>query len=64
MISGEAEATIGPIRIDPMLKRLIDGALYSESLLSQVIIVEGEEKFNVNLRLTKNTMEFTEINTS
>lgn len=45
-----------------MLKILIDGALYSESLLSQVIVIEGEEKFNVNLRLYKNTMEFTEIN--
>jgi len=39
-----------------MLKRLIDGALYSESLLSQVIVIEGEEKLNINLRMYKNTM--------
>lgn len=47
-----------------MIKRLIDGALYNESLLSQVIVVEGEDKFNVNFRLTRTVMEFTELNTS
>lgn len=52
---------IGPIRIDAMLKRLIDGALYGESLLSQLILVEGQDKLNVNLRLGKRTMMFEEI---
>jgi hypothetical protein len=63
-LGGEAEATIGPIRIDPMLKRLIDGALYNQTLLSQIIIVEGEDKMNVNLRMGRNTLEFTEIDSS
>jgi len=32
--------TIGPIGIDVMMKRLIEGALYSGTLLSQVVCVE------------------------
>ena len=36
----EAEVTIGPIGIDVMMKRLIEGALYSGTLLSQVVCVE------------------------
>lgn len=36
-IRAEAEVTIGPIGIDVMIKRVIDGALYAGSLLSQVI---------------------------
>lgn len=47
-----------------MLKRLIDGALYNESLLSQVIIVEADEKLNVNLRMGKNVLEFTDTNST
>ena len=34
----QAQVTIGPIAIDVMIKRVIDGALYSGSLLSQVVI--------------------------
>lgn len=48
--------TIGPIRIDVMLKRLIDGALYSGTLLSQVTVVEARVKRNATIRLTSRTM--------
>jgi len=37
-VRGEAEVTIGPIGIDVMMKRLIEGALYSSNLLSQVVV--------------------------
>jgi hypothetical protein len=37
-IRAEAEITIGPIGIDSMIKRIIEGALYSGSLLSQVVL--------------------------
>ena len=43
-IRGEAEVTIGPIGIDVMMKRLIEGALYSGTLLSQVIVCEKDRK--------------------
>ena len=57
-ISGEAEAVIGPIGIDVMVKRVIDGALYAGNLLSQVIICERERKNNVTVRLYNRTIEF------
>jgi hypothetical protein len=41
-----------------MLKRIIEGALYSGSLLSQVVVCERERKSNINLRLNARTMEF------
>lgn len=50
-VRGEAEVTIGPIGIDAMMKRLIEGALYSGSLLSQVTVCEKDRKNNVSLRL-------------
>lgn len=62
-IRAEAEVTIGPIGIDPMIKRLLDGALYSGNLLSQVVVCERERKCNVTLRLYNRTMEFMEDNT-
>ena len=37
-LKAEAEVTIGPIGIDVMMKRLIEGALYQNSLLSQVVL--------------------------
>lgn len=37
--SGSAEVTIGPIRLDPTVKTLIEGALYSRSLRSQIKIL-------------------------
>ena len=51
-IRAEAEVTIGPIGIDVMMKRLIEGALYQDSLLSQVVICEKERKNNVTVKLT------------
>ena len=39
-LTAKADVTIGPIAIDVMIKRLLDGALYSGSLLSQVVLCE------------------------
>ena len=50
-IRAEAEVTIGPIGIDVMMKRLIEGALYQDSLLSQVVICEKDRKNNVTVKL-------------
>jgi hypothetical protein len=55
-LRAEAEVTIGPIGIDVMIKRLIDGALYASSLLSQVIVSEKSKKSNVTVRLSPRTM--------
>jgi hypothetical protein len=41
-----------------MMKRLIEGALYSGSLLSQVIVSEKDKKNNISLRIGTRTMEF------
>ena len=60
---GEAEVTIGPIGIDVTMKRLIEGALYSNSLLSQVTVCEKDRKNNVSFRLNVGNMEFTDENT-
>ena len=57
-ITAEAEVTIGPIAIDVMIKRLLDGALYSGSLLSQVVVCEKERRKDVTLRLHCRQMEF------
>lgn len=57
-LRGEGEVTIGPIGIDLMMKRLIDGALYANSLLSQVVLSEKNKKTNLTIRLTNRTMEF------
>ena len=46
-----------------MMKRLIEGALYSGSLLSQVTVCEKDRKNNVSFRLNTLTMEFTDENT-
>jgi hypothetical protein len=51
----EAEVTIGPIGIDVMMKRLIEGALYSGTLLSQVTVCERDRKNNITLRLNTKT---------
>lgn len=58
----EAEVTIGPIGIDVMIKRLIEGALYSGTLLSQVVVCERERRNNVTLRLNSTNMDFTDDN--
>ena len=55
-VRAEAEVVIGPIGIDVMMKRLIEGAMYSGSLLSQVTVCEKERKNNVSLRLNTRTM--------
>ena len=47
-----AEVSIGPIGIDVMMKRLIEGALYQNNLLSQVVICEKDKKNNVTLKLS------------
>lgn len=57
-IRAEAEVTIGPIGIDSMIKRIIEGALYSGSLLSQVVLHEKERSCNINVRLNARTIEF------
>ena len=55
-VKAQAEVTIGPIAIDAMMKRLIEGALYSNSLLSQVVVCEKDKKNNVSLRLNTRNM--------
>ena len=45
------------------MKRLIEGALYSNSLLSQVTVCEKDRKNNVSFRLNVGNMEFTDENT-
>ena len=57
-IQSFAEVTIGPIRIDVMIRRLIDGALYSGSLLSQVVVAERDMRRNVTLRIGTQKLEF------
>ena len=56
-IRGEAEVIVGPIAIDVMVKRVIEGALYAGSLLSQVVLCERERKSNVTIRLGARTIE-------
>jgi hypothetical protein len=56
-IRGEAEVIVGPIAIDVMVKRVIEGALYAGSLLSQVVLCERERKSNVTIRLGTRTIE-------
>jgi len=56
-IRGEAEVIVGPIAIDVMVKRVIEGALYAGSLLSQVVLCERERKTNVTIRLGARTIE-------
>lgn len=51
---------VGPIGIDVMVKRVIDGALYAGSLLSQVVVCERSRKNNVTVRLYSRTIEFTD----
>lgn len=55
-VRAEAEVVIGPIGIDVMMKRLIEGAMYSGSLLSQVTVCEKDRKNNVSLRLNTRTI--------
>jgi hypothetical protein len=55
-IGGEAEVAVGPIGIDVMVKRVIDGALYAGSLLSQVVVCERNRKNNVTVRLHARTI--------
>ena len=50
--------TVGPIGIDVMMKRLIEGALYQDSLLSQVILCEKDRKNNITVKLTSTEMVF------
>lgn len=57
-VRGEAEVVVGPIGIDVMVKRVIDGALYAGSLLSQVVVCERSRKNNVTVRLYSRTIEF------
>jgi len=40
-----------------MVKRVIEGALYAGSLLSQVVLCERERKTNVTIRLGARTIE-------
>jgi hypothetical protein len=61
-VRAEAEVIIGPIGIDVMMKRLIEGAMYSGSLLSQITVCEKDRKNNVSLRLNTRNMEFTDEN--
>lgn len=55
-IRAEAEVVVGPIGIDVMVKRVIDGALYAGSLLSQVVVCERNRKNNVTIRLYNRTV--------
>jgi hypothetical protein len=59
-IRAEAEVVVGPIGIDVMVKRVIDGALYAGSLLSQVVVCERNRKNNVTIRLYNRTIELTD----
>ena len=51
---------MGPIGIDVMVKRVIDGALYAGTLLSQVVISDHNRKKNATLRLFARTIELTD----
>jgi hypothetical protein len=45
-----------------MMKRLIEGALYSSTLLSQVVVCEKDKRTNVTMRLNPTDMEFVDDN--
>lgn len=50
--NGSAEVTIGPIRLDPTVKQLIEGALYSRSLRSHVKIIDKISTRSADMILT------------
>jgi hypothetical protein len=52
--------TIGPIRLDPTVKQLIEGALYSKSLRSQVKVLEKLAVRNIDMVLSDRTIRMTE----
>lgn len=54
--------TIGPIRLDPTIKALVDGALYSKSHRSQVKLLEKHQFRNASLILSDKTIKFVEEN--
>lgn len=58
--SGTAEVTIGPIRLDPSVKTLVDGALYSRSLRSQIKVTEKHQFRNADMVLTDKVIQVTE----
>lgn len=60
MTNGSAEVTIGPIRLDPTVKQLIEGALYSKSLRSQMTLLEKTESRRLDILLTDRVIKFTD----
>jgi hypothetical protein len=52
--------TIGPIRLDPTVKQLIEGALYSRSLRSQIKVLEKYCVRNVDMVLNDRTIKLTD----
>jgi hypothetical protein len=52
--------TVGPIRLDPTVKQLIEGALYSCSLRSQVKILDKLTTRNIDMILTNHVIKFTD----
>lgn len=60
-LKAQAEVKIGPIGIDVMMKRIIQGNLYSGSLESKVVVCKKDKKNNVQLRLNTRTMEFVDL---
>ena len=45
-----------------MMKKLMEGALYQGSLLSQVVLCERDKKNNITVKLTSNEMIFVDDN--
>lgn len=58
--NGTAEVTIGPIRLDPTVKQLIEGALYSRSLRSHVKIYDKISSRSADMILTDRFIKITD----
>ena len=55
--------TVGPIQINPITKKLIEGTLYSKSLRSQIKVMEKHQFRDIEMVLTDKIFQFKEPNT-